>query len=201
MMPACKRVGGWTIISWITIDVAVPRIETVEACIGTAITPVREIQCRPGMPDTLPVIIRTKGQQLATKGRQKQRHIPRPWRRVAPVLDWSPSCDSFFAHRFDDLPLISDHLSIACGFLSSHPRGVHAATMAAFAPARPCVSAVRQYADESGRRYCKNKLRDHAFSKLNRRDLKSRTRLWAQSQEIDAPGQIKTAELVKYRRC
>src|SRR5262245_11935027 len=68
-------------------------------------------------------------------------------------------------------------------------------------PTRPCVSAVRQYADESGRRYCKNKLRDHAFSKLNRRDLKSRTRLWTQSQERDASGQIKTAELVKYRRC
>jgi hypothetical protein len=96
---------------------------------------------------------------------------------------------------------VTPGLSVNSVHVLSHPGGVHAATMAAFAPTRPCVSAVRQYADESGRRYCKNKLRDHAFSKLNRRDLKSRTRLWAQSQERDASGQIKTAELVKYRRC
>jgi hypothetical protein len=30
MMPARERIGGWTIIPWITIDVAVPGIETVE---------------------------------------------------------------------------------------------------------------------------------------------------------------------------
>jgi hypothetical protein len=81
----------------------------------------------------------------------------------------------------------------------AHPRGLHAATVAAFAPARQCVSAVTQYADESGRRYCKENLRDHAFSKLNRRDLKSRSRLWAQFRERRASEQIKTAELVKYR--
>jgi len=38
----------------------------------------------------------------------------------------------------------------------SHPCGAHPATMAAFAPARPYVSAARQCADESGRRYCKD---------------------------------------------
>src|SRR5262245_27547043 len=38
--------------------------------------------------------------------------------------------------------------------------------MAALAPARPCVSAARQYADETDRRYCKDNLRDHAFSKV-----------------------------------
>lgn len=60
MMPARERIGGWTIIPWITIDVAVPGIETVEACIGTAVAPVRKIQRRPDMPDARPIMIRAQ---------------------------------------------------------------------------------------------------------------------------------------------
>jgi hypothetical protein len=60
MMPARERIRGWTIIPRIMIDVAVPGIETVEARIGTAVTPVREIQRRPDMSDARPIIIRAQ---------------------------------------------------------------------------------------------------------------------------------------------
>jgi len=59
-MPTRERIRGWTIVPRIMIDVAVPGIETVEARIGTAVTPVREIQRRPDMSDARPMIIRAQ---------------------------------------------------------------------------------------------------------------------------------------------